>query len=54
MQITKQILGKICFVFYIAGFVFQIFFCYEVFAKQKKTKLARHYYSFPTPLQVKT
>jgi hypothetical protein len=32
--------GKICFVIYIAGFFFLKFFCYEVFAKQKKTELA--------------
>ncbi len=37
--------AKICFVIYIAGFFFKFFFCYEVIAKQKKTKLSRHYYS---------
>ncbi len=36
--------AKICFVIYIAGFFFSIFFCYEVFAKQKKAKLCRLYY----------
>jgi hypothetical protein len=33
-----------CFVIYIAGFFFKFFFCYEVFAKQKKNELFRHYY----------
>ena len=36
--------GKICFVIYIAGFFFKFFFCYEVFAKQKKTKESSNYY----------
>ena len=35
--------GKICFVIYIAAFFFN-FFCYEVFAKQKKKKSAANYY----------
>ena len=37
--------AKICFVIYIAGFFFLNFFCYEVFAKQKKTEEPRLYYS---------
>ena len=37
--------AKICFVIYIAGFFFKTNFCYEVFAKQKKTKESRQYYS---------
>ncbi len=37
--------GKICFVIHIAGFFFLNFFCYEVFAKQKKPELADNYYS---------
>ena len=36
--------GKICFVIHIAGFFFLKFFCYEVFAKQKKPELADNYY----------
>ena len=38
--------AEICFVIYIAGFFFKKKFCYEVFAKQKKTELPRLYY-FP-------
>jgi hypothetical protein len=34
-----------CFVIYIAGFFFEIFFCYEVFAKQKKTERSTNHYS---------
>jgi hypothetical protein len=37
--------AKICFVIYIAGFFFKFFFCYEVFAKQKKAKLLVNNYS---------
>ena len=37
--------AKICFVIYIAGFFLKKKFCYEVFAKQKKTERARLYYS---------
>jgi hypothetical protein len=36
--------GKICFVIYFAGFFFLNFFCYEVFAKQKKAKLCSNHY----------
>jgi len=36
--------AKICFVIYIAGFFFKKKFCYEVFAKQKKAKLADNTY----------
>jgi len=36
--------AKICFVIYIAGFVFLKKFCYEVFAKQKKTEESSNYY----------
>ena len=36
--------AKICFVIYIAGFFFLNFFCYEVFAKQKKTELPMNNY----------
>jgi hypothetical protein len=36
--------AKICFVIYIAGFFFLKFFCYEVFAKQKKTEESSNYY----------
>ena len=36
--------GKICFVIHIAGFFFLNFFCYEVFAKQKKAERCRLYY----------
>ena len=38
--------AKICFVIYIAGFFFKIFFCYEVIVKQKIYKRASNYYSF--------
>ena len=38
--------AKICFVIYIAGFFFLKFFCYEVFAKQKKTEEPRLYYLY--------
>ena len=41
--------GKICFVIHIAGFFFLKFFCYEVFAKQKKPELADNYYSLGGP-----
>jgi hypothetical protein len=37
--------AKICFVIYIAGFFFKKNFCYEVFAKQKKTEESSNYYS---------
>ena len=37
--------AKICFVICFAGFFFLNFFCYEVFAKQKKTERCRLYYS---------
>jgi hypothetical protein len=36
--------GKIYFVIYIAGFFFKFFFCFEVFAKQKKKKESRNNY----------
>jgi len=36
--------AKICFVIYIAGFFFLNFFCYEVFAKQKKTEESSNNY----------
>jgi hypothetical protein len=39
----QKIKGKNCFV--IARFFFKFFFCYEVFAKQKKAKHFRLYYS---------
>jgi hypothetical protein len=45
MKLMKQNKkAKICFVIYIAGFFFLKFFCYEVFAKQKKSKESRLYY----------
>ena len=40
----QKIKGKICFVIYIAGFFFLKFFCYEVFAKQKKKKESSNNY----------
>ena len=36
--------AKICFVIYIAGFFFKKNFCYEVFAKQKKTEESSNNY----------
>jgi len=36
--------AKICFVIYIAGFFFLKFFCYEVFAKQKKAEESSNNY----------
>ena len=36
--------AKIYFVIYIAGFFFLNFFCYEVFAKQKKTEESSNNY----------
>jgi len=36
--------AKICFVIYIAGFLFLKFFCYEVIVKQKNYKRASNYY----------
>ena len=36
--------AKIYFVIHIAGFFFKKKFCYEEFAKQKKTKESSHYY----------
>jgi hypothetical protein len=43
--------GKICFVIHIAGFFFLKKFCYEVFAKQKKTERCRLYCSSVPPRQ---
>jgi len=40
----QKVKGKNCAVFCFAGFFFQIFFCYEVFAKQKKNLRCRLYY----------
>jgi hypothetical protein len=36
--------AKICFVIYIAGFLFLKFFCYEVIVKQKNYKRSSNYY----------
>jgi len=40
----QKVKGKNCAVFCFAGFFFQFFFCYEVFAKQKKNLRCRLYY----------
>ena len=42
--------AKICFVIYIAGFLFLKIFCYEVIVKQKIYKRASNYYYCAIPL----